>query len=127
MNIIYPKAKEQMLVAGLDLTGTVKAALVDGYAYSSGDQVYTAIASYVIGTPAALTNMTYGIGIFNADDPVFSGVTGAEADAVVIYIDSGVEATSPLVAYIDAATGLPFTPSGGSATLSWNASGIFQL
>ena len=31
----------------------------------------------------------------------------------MIYKDTGSEATSPLIAYIDTATGLPITPNGG--------------
>ena len=34
-------------------------------------------------------------------------------EAIVIYVDTGTEATSPLVAFIDTATGLPITPNGG--------------
>jgi hypothetical protein len=129
MSVIYPKALEQMLQGGIDLSGTVKAALIDidVYTYASGDQYYSAISSAVIGTPQALIGKTYSLGIFSSANPVFSGLTGAVVEAVVIYIDTGTESTSPLVAYIDQATGLPFTPSGGSASLVWNASGIFQL
>jgi hypothetical protein len=33
-----------------------------------------------------------------------------------------------LVAYLDTGvTGLPVTPNGGDITISWHASGIFQL
>jgi hypothetical protein len=43
-------------------------------------------------------------------------------------VDTGTAATSPLVAYIDTGvTGLPVTPNGGNITVTWNASGIFQL
>ena len=125
---IYPKALEQMLQGGIDMTGTVKAALVSaGYTYSAGHQYYNAASSYAVGTPQTLTGKTFSLGIFNADDPTFSALTGSVVVAIVIYIDTGLDSTSPLVAFISQATGLPFTPSGGSATIPWNASGIFQL
>jgi hypothetical protein len=47
---------------------------------------------------------------------------------MVIYVDTGTAATSPLVAYIDSGvTGLPVTPNGGNISITWNASGIFAL
>lgn len=36
--------------------------------------------------------------------------------AIVIVKDTGTEATSPLIAYIDTATGLPIAPNGGDIT-----------
>jgi len=55
-------------------------------------------------------------------------VTGNTVEALVIYVDTGSAATSPLVAYIDTSvTGLPVTPNGGDITVTWNASGIFAL
>ena len=59
----------------------------------------------------------------------FSAVTGATAGAIVIFIDSGVDTTSNLVAYIDTATGLPVTPNGGDITVTWDtgANKIFKL
>ena len=46
-----------------------------------------------------------------------------------IYQDSGVEATSRLIANIDAATGLPVTPNGTDITVQWDsgANRIFKL
>jgi hypothetical protein len=48
----------------------------------------------------------------------------------VIYNNTpGTEATKDLIAYIDVATGLPFTPSGGDITVQWDsgANRIFKL
>lgn len=45
----------------------------------------------------------------------------------MIYRDTGDPATSDLIAYIDAATGLPFTPDGGNQNVTWPAGGIFAL
>jgi len=58
----------------------------------------------------------------------FSSVSGNQSEALIIYIHTGNEATSRLVAYIDTGvTGLPVTPSGGNIIVVWNASGIFTL
>jgi hypothetical protein len=47
----------------------------------------------------------------------------------VIYKDTGVSGTSPLIAYIDTGTNFPVTPNGGDITVQWSsgASRIFKL
>jgi hypothetical protein len=60
---------------------------------------------------------------------VFSAVTGDQSEALVIYKDTGSAATSPLIAYIDTATGLPVTPNGADVTVTWDngSNKIFKL
>jgi hypothetical protein len=53
--------------------------------------------------------------------------SGAAITGIVIYKDTGVASTSPLVAFIDTGTGIPVTPNGGDISVAWNASGIFSL
>jgi hypothetical protein len=74
-----------------------------------------------------MTNTTVTDGLFDADDVTLVAVAGDVSEALIIYIHTGVESTSRLVAYIDSATGLPITPNGGNINIVWNASGIFQL
>ena len=131
-NAIYPKWKEAVLNGGSNvaLSGTVKAALVDTgtTAYSSAHDFYDDISSAVVGTPQTIANKTYTNGLFDGDNVTFTGLAGNSAEAIVLYIDTGVASTSRLIAYIDTGvTGLPLTPSGGDVTITWNASGIFQL
>jgi hypothetical protein len=66
-------------------------------------------------------------GVADAADVTFTAVTGDSVEAVVLYRHTGTEGTSELIAYIDTATGLPTTPSGGDITIQWNANGIFKL
>ena len=47
-------------------------------------------------------------------------MTGDPSEALVIYKDTGTESTSPLIMYIDTATGLPVTPNGGDITVTWD-------
>ncbi len=67
--------------------------------------------------------------LFDAADVVFSAVTGDPSEALVIYKDTGDAATSPLIAYIDTAAGLPVTPSGTDITVTWDSgvNKIFKL
>ncbi len=131
-NAIYPKYKEALLdgAANIDLNdGTVKVALVDTgtYTYSAAHEFLTSLSG-VVGTAQTIANTTVTNGLFDGDDVTYTTVTGDSAEALVIYIDTGVAGTSRLVAYIDTGvTGLPVTPNGGNINLAWNASGIFQL
>jgi hypothetical protein len=131
-NAIYPKYKQALLdaSANTDINDlTVKAALVDTgtYTYSAAHEFLTSLTG-VVGTAQTIANTTVTDGLFDGDNVTFTSVTGNSVEALVIYIDTGTAGTSRLVAYIDTSvTGLPVTPNGGDITITWNASGIFQL
>ena len=131
-NALYPKWKEQLLqfTANNNLSaGTVKVALVTaGYTYSSTDQFYSSVSASVVGTPQTIGSKTFTNGVFDGSDVTFTAVSGSQVTKLVIYIDTGSAATSPLVAFIDTGvTNLPVTPNGGDIAISWSASGIFSL
>ena len=131
-NALYPKWKQALLefTTNNDLDGqTVKVALVTaGYTYSSTDQYYSSVSASVVGTPQTLGSKTFTNGVFDAADVTFTSVTGSQVVSLVVYIDTGNAATSPLVAFIDTGvTNLPVTPNGGNIAITWNASGIFAL
>ena len=133
-NAIYPKYKEAIIGGGTNidlLGGTVKVALVDTgvYTYSAAHQFLTSLTG-VVGTAQTIpATKTVTDGLFKTTGTnTFTGVSGASVEALVLYIDTGTPATSRLVAFIDAGvTGLPVTPNSGDITITWNASGIFQL
>lgn len=131
-NSLYPKWKEQLLqfTANNNLSaGTVKVALVTaGYTYTSSDQFYSSVSASVVGTPQILGTKTFTNGVFDAADVNFTAVTGSQVVSLVVYVDTGSAATSPLVAFIDTGvTNLPVTPNGGDIAITWNVSGIFSL
>jgi hypothetical protein len=105
-------------------TDNVKCVLVDSAFYTVSidvDQFLSDIAgSARIATSANFTAKTNVLGVLDAADIVLSSVSGAVSEAVVIYQDSGVEATSRLIAYVDTATGLPVTPNGTDITIAWD-------
>lgn len=81
-------------------------------------------------TSGNLANATVVGKTFDADNlvPAFASAASGEAfEAIILYIDSTVEATSNLIIFIDTATGLPLTPDGNNINLNWNGTGIFQL
>jgi hypothetical protein len=136
-NALYPKWKEALLNSASNSnvdtntsTDGVYAALVDTgtYTYSSSHQFYSSLSG-VVGTDQRISTPTIVNGLFDGDDLTYTAVTGASVEAIVLYRkNSGANTTWRLIAYIDTSvTGLPVTPNGGNITITWNASGIFQL
>jgi hypothetical protein len=132
-NVLYPKAKEKFLSGLIDLTThDIKVVLVDtaDYTYSASHEFLSDVASGArVATSANLGSKTVTSGVFDAADPTFTSVTGDQSEAMIIYRDTGSAATSPLIAYIDTATGLPVTPAGVNIPVVWDngASKIFAL
>ena len=130
-NTLYDLGRKAFLDADIDyLVDTIKVALVDTgtYTFSQAHQFYSSVSG-VVGTPGTLATKTSTAGVADADDITFTSVSGNSVEALVIYKDTGVAGTSPLIAYIDTATGLPVTPNGGDITIQWDsaASKIFKL
>lgn len=133
-NAVYSKAKEKMLQAGIDLvTGDVKAILVDTLNYyvdlENHDFLDDIPVVAITATSPVLTNKSIAGGVFDADNITFTLVSGNESEAIILYIDTGTESESPLIAYIDTAAGLPITPNGGDIVIEWDngANKIFRL
>lgn len=131
-NALYPKAKEAFLNGSINMiANTITIALIDTgvYTYSTSHQYRSDISNSAVISSSALTNKTITNGVFDADDALFSSVTGANCEALIIFSDSGVQGTSRLIAYIDSATGLPILPNGGDITVAFSSgsSKIFAL
>lgn len=131
---LYGKGREGFLDGSIDWdTNTIKAILVDAGQYTVSIDVHDNLddiaAGARIATSSALTGKTITLGVADADDVTFTAVSGVQSEAIVLYKDSGVESTSRLIAYIDNATGLPVTPSGGDIIVAWDngANKIFKL
>ena len=129
-NTIYPKALEQLLQGGINLTSAdVKAVAVDtgAYTYSAAHQFLSDIpVGARIATSPNLASKTLTNGTFDSADIVFAPFSGATVEAIVLYIDTGVASTSRLLAMIDTNAGLPFTPNGGNLNIGV-PSGWLQL
>jgi len=72
-----------------------------------------------VGDPGLLSNLRVDNGVFRADNLVLTPLTGT-AHAAIIYEDTGVEATSPLMFYNDQSVDLPITGDGSPQLLKWN-------
>ena len=129
-NALYNKGKEKILSGLIDfLSDTIKVALIkNDYAQNlATDEFYTAIAASVLGTPQTLASKTVTNGVFDATDVTFAAVPlGSTTEGVVIYKDTGDNATSPLLAYIDTITGFPLITTGGDVIVQWD-NGAFKI
>ena len=132
-NALYQKGKEKILQAQINmLTDTVKVALVkSAYAVNLATHEFlTDLGANVLNTNQTLSGRSVTGGVFDAADVTWPAVTAGDTGAyVVLFKDTGVAATSPLIAYIDTATGMPVTPNGGDITVQWDngANKIFKL
>lgn len=128
---LYASFKQLLLGGDIDLAAdTIKAVLVDTADYTvnlaTHDFLDDVPSAGRVGTPQTLASKTITSGVFDAADVTFPGVTGDPTEGLLIYKDTGSEATSPLIAWFDGAA-LNFIPNGGDCTVAWNASGIFAL
>jgi len=130
-NALYPKYKQALLTAGINLTTlNIKVALIDSgtTGYNAAHEFMSSMATAAVARSGNLANKTVVSGVFDADNITITGVTGATVEALLLFRDSGVDATSELIAYLDTGiTGIVLTPNGGDVTITWNGSGIFAL
>jgi hypothetical protein len=133
-NSLYGLGRQGFLEGTIDWdTNTQKIILGDSGAYTVSIDVHQFLSSIAggarIATSSALANKTVALGVADADDVLLSSVTGTSCEFIVIFQDTGVDATSRLIAYIDSAVGLPVTPNGGNITIQWDsgANRIFKL
>ena len=134
-NALYGLGREKFLRGEVSWnTHDIKVVLVKtSGGYSVNIDTHEFLSSINVGdrvaTSGNLGTKSTTLGVANAGNVTFTAVTGDACGAVVIYRDSGDPATSPLIAYIDTATGLPVTPNGGDITIEWDtgANKIFKL
>jgi hypothetical protein len=129
---IYPKAKEQLLQAGINMSSAdIRVMLVlSAYSYDAADEFIADIGAVDNGRSAALGSKTFTNGVFAAADSTLTATAGTASNALIIFVHTGNDATARLIAYIDNATGLPFTPEASQVCpIVWDtgASKIFAL
>lgn len=134
-NKVYPKYKAACMRGGANVnlvTGSVKAVMVDegAYTYNDSHEFLSDIPSGArVAISGNLTGKSVGDdGSFKSATTQWTAVTGPSTEAVALYVDTGSEASSRLVAYFDVGvTGLPVTPSGGNFNGVPDSSGWFVL
>lgn len=129
MSAVFPKAKEQFLQAGLNLSSLdVRVMLVlSSYTYNAVNEFVADLGAVDNGRSAALGSKTFTNGVFDAADSTLNATAGTASNALVVFVHTGADATARLLAYIDNAVGLPFTPEAAQACpIVWD-SGVNRI
>lgn len=135
-NALYDLGRQSFLSQNPALdwdTDNIKLVLVDAADYTRNlatDQYLSAIiAAGRVATSGNFASKTVAAGVADAADVTLTAVSGDVSEQIVIYKDTGTDTSSPLIANIDTATGLPVTPNGGDITVQWDngANRIFKL
>lgn len=123
-NALYEKGRERLLKAQFDwINDTFNVVLVDNGVYTpnlTSHEYYNAVQAGVVAGPVSLASKAVTAGAADANDVTFSSVSGASIESIVCYKNVTNPADSPLLFYIDTATGLPITPNGGDIIVTWD-------
>lgn len=119
----YDAVTTALMTAGVDLAGgTIKAVLVKStYTFSAAHANLSDVPSgQRAGSAVALTTKTVSAGVFDADDTTFTSIpSGSTVIGAVVFKDTGVEATSTLIAYEEFASSV--LTNGGDITAQWDS------
>jgi hypothetical protein len=123
-NALYTLGKQGLLKGTFVLdSDTIKLALISS-SYTPNlatHQFYSDVNSFLIGVPTTMSGISVTNGVFNSSAVTFTAVAGGSTVRYfVIYKDTGVVGTSPLLVLIDTTTGvsLPFATNGGDITFT---------
>lgn len=128
-NTIYPKGREGF--AGGDVawdSDTIKLVAVDsGYVYDAAHDFLADVgAAARVATSSAFTGKSITNGVLDADDVTLSALpAGDTITAIVVYQDTGNEATSRLLLFFDTksdTTAISVATNGGDVVITWSNS-----
>jgi hypothetical protein len=139
---LYPYFKQVALDSGaadnVDLnTDSIKVLALNGHTFDSADKYVSDVLADAgtteVARSGALTTPTVTNGTFDADDASIAAGqvnAGETITDLVLYKDTGADASSPVICHIDqdqAAAALSLPGNGSAVTISWDAAGIFDL
>lgn len=130
---LYGPGREGFLDGTIDWdTDDIRAMLVlSSYTFVSSHKFITDLGAVDNGRSAALGTKTVTDGVADAADTSLVATAATASKAIVVFKHTGADGTARLIAYIDTATGLPFTPAAGqTVNIAWdNTAGvrIFKL
>jgi hypothetical protein len=123
-NFAYPSIKAKMLTGQFNwLTNNISVVLVAQGAYTPSTAHQTLLDVPVasrVAASAVLTGRTVSANVVDADDYLFSSVSGPVIGAAILVANGTNDATSSLICYLDTEIGLPFTPNTGPLQVSWD-------
>lgn len=130
-SVWYPRGLEAALEGDVDvLVDTITVIGVDtaDYTFSNAhEDLADVTAGARVGSATLTISCTYSgdVVTLDANDATLTSVTGDEFEAVIVYLNSGSEATSTLLLYLELSAAV--TPNGGNIVLQFNGSGLGTL
>ena len=130
-NGLYEKGREKFARGQINWdSDNIKCVLIDTGAYTVNLALHEFLSDIAVGarlaTSANFTGKTSTNGACDADDVTWPTVTATSGEAVAVYKDTGTDSSSPLICYVDTATGLPVIPNGGDIIVIWD-NGTFKI
>lgn len=133
-NFMYPSIKTKMLTGAFNwTTDPIAVILIAAGQYTPSVNHASLLdvpASARVALSGVLTGKAVDVNVVDADDYLFTSISGPPVDSILFVVNSGVDATSWLICHLDTAiAGIPFNPSGGDLLLTWDngPSRIFAL
>lgn len=131
-DVIFPKGLKKFADADIDLLADdIRVMLVKStYTYDATDEFVADIGAVDNGRTAALSGKDTTSGIFDATDTTLTATDADACNALIYFKHTGSDATAALIAYVQTATGLPFTPAAsGTVNILFDsgANKIFKL
>ncbi len=124
---LFPKGAGHILGAStaVDMTANnIKTLFYSAAITTTWEFVSDLTGGSIVARSGNLASKTTTNGVFDAADITYTAVSGSAFTHVILYADSGSDATSRLIAVFDIAS---YTPDGSDITVVWNASGLFSI
>ena len=129
---LYPLGKQAILAGDIHFdTDTIKIVPLNtttDYTYSTAHDFLNDVTTYTGATAQTLSNKTIALGVFdNTATVTFTALAidgTKDVEAFLVYRDSGVAATSEVIAYLEVTA---ITPNGTDLVVTVHASGIFAI
>ena len=131
VNALYNKGKERMLRGQVNFdTADIRAMLVTtGYNFNATHEFLNIVEAFRAPgtTDIVMTGKTTTDGVFDADDVNFAAVpAGSTLRGVVLYVNTGNPATSPLLHFVGLIAGFPLASNGAEILVRWS-NGSFRI
>jgi hypothetical protein len=129
---LYDPGREGILDDTIQMsTDDIRVMLVlSSYTFSAAHKFVADLGAVDNGRSAALGTKSFTSGVFDAADTTLTATAATASKAIVVFKHTGSDATARLIAYVDTATGLPFTPAAGqtvNVAFDAGANKIFKL
>lgn len=115
MSALFDKGREGYLGGALSWNNDdVRVMLVkDTYTFDAADEFVADLGAVDNGRSIALAGKSKTNGVADAADASLLATDAEPCDALIVFKHTGNDATARLIAYVDNADGLPFTPAAG--------------